>query len=69
MSIVRISDLDTAIAWLECNEGDEGESDACKRVAAFLERERIKRLATKLATEAGITFKRAKAAVTARFRS
>ncbi len=30
-------DIETAIAWLECNEGDEGESDRCQRVARYLE--------------------------------
>ena len=34
---VSLEDLDFAIMWLNCNEGDEqGESEACKRVADML---------------------------------
>jgi hypothetical protein len=32
-----ITDLETASMWLECNEGEGGESDACARVAKWLD--------------------------------
>lgn len=41
---VSLDDLDTAILWLNCNEGsEEGESEACKRVANMLEKIYTKR--------------------------
>jgi len=30
------SDLATAADWLQCNEGDDGESEACEQVALWL---------------------------------
>ena len=31
-----IEDIETAIAWLQQNEGDDGEKEACSRVATWL---------------------------------
>jgi hypothetical protein len=39
MPRVSTDDLNIAAAWLEANEGDEGEAEACQRVAAFLHAE------------------------------
>lgn len=39
MKKVDMHDLVIAIAWLEANEGGEGESDSCQRVADMLRRE------------------------------
>lgn len=37
--MVTIYDLMTAREWLEVNEGLDGESEACQRVAEFLTKE------------------------------
>lgn len=37
------ADLDVAILWLEANEGDSGEAEACQRIADFLKRQQAKR--------------------------
>jgi hypothetical protein len=39
MSRVSTDDLNIAADWLEVNEGDNGEAEACRRVAAFLQAE------------------------------
>lgn len=31
-----IEDMDIAAEWLDCNEGEDGEGDACARVAEWL---------------------------------
>lgn len=31
-----VEDLDLAAEWLRCNEGTDGESEACSRVATWL---------------------------------
>lgn len=36
---VSMDDLAIAIAWLESNDGEEGESETCERVANFLRSE------------------------------
>lgn len=41
---VSIDDLDVAIEWLEINDGEGGEADSCRRVAAFLKAEIKKRI-------------------------
>jgi len=41
--MATINDLLTAAQWLECNEGDNGEAEACKRVAAMLRNDARKR--------------------------
>ena len=57
----RISDMDLAIAakWLRCNDGDDGESDACARVADWLDAERKRRsdeaILRKAARECGVS--------------
>jgi len=30
------SDFSIAVDWLQCNEGDDGESEACEQVALWL---------------------------------
>lgn len=39
MPRVSTEDLNIAANWLEVNEGDNGEAEACQRVAAFLQAE------------------------------
>lgn len=41
---VSVTDLETAAEWLGINEGDEGEAEACQRVAAWLRGEAARRL-------------------------
>jgi DNA-binding GntR family transcriptional regulator len=41
---VSTEDLATAAEWLEVNEGPEGENEACKRVAKWINREIEKRM-------------------------
>ena len=36
---ISISDLRIASDWLDCNEGLNGEREACTRVAAWIDRE------------------------------
>lgn len=43
MSRVSIEDLNTARAWLDVNEGQDGEAEACHRVADWLLAEIAKR--------------------------
>lgn len=38
-----IEDMETAAEWLDCNEGDNGEKEACSRVATWLTLTRAKR--------------------------
>ena len=59
-------DFQTAIAWLESNEGEDGEADACVRVAKFLRHEANKRLVAKVAQQTGAGSKRARAALAER---
>lgn len=47
--------LNTAIAWLESNEGEGDEGAACKAVAAWLEHQRDERLIRSAAREGGVT--------------
>lgn len=55
----RISpeDLTVAAAWLQCNEGDGGESDACARVAGWLfdeaDRRRLEAIVRDVARDTG----------------
>lgn len=52
-------DMRTAAEWLDCNEGGEGESEACKRVADWLRKraEQLDRdwLIRKVVKETGAT--------------
>lgn len=62
---VTVEMLDHAIAWLNCNEGRDGESDACHAVARMLEREIANRLNEKalreIAAQSGVPVARARA--------
>ncbi len=64
MGKITIQDLETAAMWLEINDGDNGESESCLRVADWLNAEaakRIKESAIRAAAKsAGIAFKDAK---------
>lgn len=46
--------LGVAIMWLEHNEGEEGEADACRAVAQWLKHERMERMIRREARRAGI---------------
>lgn len=48
-------DIGTAIAWLECNEGDGGEVEACQRVADYLQDRMIDRAIGREARRAGVS--------------
>lgn len=45
---VSIEDLETAILWLECNDGKDGEYTSCQKVANWLDEEIRKRENRKL---------------------
>lgn len=66
---VTIADLELAALWLDCNEGDDGEADACHRVAAWLEAEISQRLerraARQISRETGAPMSAARLALTA----
>lgn len=49
-----IEALDTAIEWLRCNEGDDGEADRCRAVANWIEHEERERTLRRAAREAGV---------------
>jgi len=40
---MKAADIGVAIAWLEINEGDQGEMESCLAVAEFLKRELARR--------------------------
>jgi hypothetical protein len=48
-------DIHTAIAWLECNEGLNGEADACKRVSDYLAARAQDREIVREANQAGVS--------------
>ena len=62
-----IEDLRIAIAWLENNEGDEEESGACQRTAAFLKLQVTRRIENgvvrKFSKERGVEPSRVRAAI------
>lgn len=62
-----LNDLEVAQAWLECNEGDEGQREACQRVAFLLGKMMLKRFreaAVKIAVkEHGVTPTQAREAI------
>ena len=64
---VSIDDLSTAAEWLDCNEGDSGEAESCKRVAKWLAAEverRTKQAAIRhVARERGVSPKAVRAAL------
>lgn len=51
---VSKQDLATAAAWLECNEGDQGEADACHRVADWIQAEIERREVAAMARQNGV---------------
>lgn len=46
--------IDISILWLESNEGDEGEADACKAVAAWIQHEATESMLRREARSAGM---------------
>lgn len=46
--------IDTAIAWLRSNGGEDGESERCAAVADWIESEEFERYLRKTAREAGV---------------
>lgn len=36
MKLPQVDDIATAVEWLLCNEGDDGEAESCRRVADWL---------------------------------
>lgn len=49
--------LDTAVAWLNSNEGDNGEAERCKAVADWLEHQERETVLRNAAREGGISVK------------
>lgn len=49
--------LDTAIAWLRSNEGDDGERERCAAVADWLEQQEMDAVLRSEARKAGISVK------------
>jgi hypothetical protein len=46
--------LDTAIAWLNANNGDHGEAERCTAVARWLEHDEQDRMVRSAARKAGV---------------
>lgn len=53
---VSVTDLAIAAQWLDCNEGDEPERNACRRVAEYLRQESERRAWKKVARENNIPY-------------
>jgi uncharacterized membrane protein len=70
---VSVEDLELAAEWLDVNEGDAGEAEACHRVAEWLRAEADRRgqdrIVRRLAKEAGTTVQHARAFYERRQRS
>jgi hypothetical protein len=47
-------EISIAVAWLNVNEGDGGEAEACKAVGAWLEHERFERMLRREARAGGV---------------
>lgn len=64
----RLSDeaIEIAVSWLEANEGDGDESDACHRVASWLKIELNNREASRLAKACGAKPRQVREAVAAK---
>ena len=60
MAVSR-EDLATAVDWLRCNEGADGEAMACMKVADFLQAEIDRRDVRSIARETGLPMARARA--------
>ena len=54
------TEINIAIMWLESNEGDNGEAEACKAVAEWIAHEQRERVVAKIARRAGVTKARAR---------
>lgn len=63
------ADLDTAIAWLRCNNGKDGEMERCEAVAAWLEHEERERYLRYAARQAGVPMARLRRELAARGQS
>ena len=67
MSRLSIADLEVAAEWLDYNEGDDGEGDACRRVAAWLraeaERREAENTARHIARKTGASLAQVRAAL------
>jgi hypothetical protein len=50
-------DMQTAILWLDSNEGDDGESDSCQRVAQWLAQIVDEAINRHIARKAGVPVK------------
>lgn len=55
--------LDTARTWLECNEGEGAEGEACRTVADWLAHLQNERALWLIARRAGVTKAKARAAL------
>lgn len=49
--------LDTALAWLRSNEGDNGEAERCQAVADWLEHQEREAVLRRAAREGGVSVK------------
>lgn len=49
--------VDTAVAWLRCNDGDDGEAEDCAAVADWLEHQAKEARVRKIARETGFPVK------------
>jgi hypothetical protein len=54
-----------ATEWLGVNEGDDGEAEACPRVAAWLRQQVMQRMVRSAAREAGVPVARLRKALEA----
>lgn len=54
MKMPSTGELNTAIAWLRSNNGNEGESERCEAVAAWIEHEEFERLLRNTARAHGL---------------
>jgi hypothetical protein len=50
-----LEDIQLAAEWLRCNEGDDGESEACSRVATWLDNYALDQEVRAAARQAGCT--------------
>jgi len=55
------SDFSIAVDWLQCNEGDDGESEACEQVALWLNAQIEAREFAEICKELNVTPARARA--------
>jgi hypothetical protein len=60
---IATDDLLLAAEWLDCNEGNDGESERCKRVADWLRKEAAERLVRNVARNHRISMQHARRAI------